>query len=64
MKKRSLDFLLLVWDKVPIGGIIIIDDVIKFRYKMESLYSYLEQKKIPYTLEHIDEDDGIMILRK
>jgi predicted O-methyltransferase YrrM len=34
MKRRTKDFLELVWNKVPNGGIIIIDDVIKFREKM------------------------------
>ncbi len=34
MKRRSLDFLKLVWEKVSDGGTIIIDDVIKFRDKM------------------------------
>jgi predicted O-methyltransferase YrrM len=43
MKKRSLDFLKSVWDKVPLGGTIIIDDVIKFRHKMVGLYEYMEE---------------------
>jgi len=64
MKKRSLDFLLLVWEKVDTWGIIVIDDVIKFRHKMENLYEYLEENKTPYIVEQIDADDGIMILKK
>lgn len=62
LKKASLDFFLLTQKKLNAWGMIIIDDVIKFRYKMEDLYSYLEEHKIPYRLEIIDEDDGIMIL--
>jgi len=64
LKKESLNFLKLIWDKTLSGGTIIIDDVIKFRYKMESLYSYLETQKIPYKVIQIDEDDGIMIIKK
>ena len=43
---------------------IVIDDVIKFRYKMESLYKYLESEKIDYKVIQIDSDDGIMIIKK
>jgi len=62
MKKRSLDFYLLAEKKIKKGGIIIIDDVIKFRNKMENLYDYLEKEKIIYHILPIDEDDGIMMI--
>lgn len=64
LKKASRHFLELVWEKVPSGGTIVIDDVIKFRHKMEDLYRYLEEKKIPYMILHIDPDDGIMLIEK
>lgn len=62
LKKATLDFFLLARKKLKSWGIIIIDDVMKFRHKMEDLYSYLEKQSIPYRLEKIDDDDGIMIL--
>jgi len=43
---------------------IVIDDVIKFRYKMENLYTYIDQEKLSYEIIKIDEDDGIMIIKK
>jgi len=46
------------------GAIIIIDDVIKFRYKMESLYEYVESENLDYKIIQIDTDDGIMIIKK
>lgn len=64
LKKASLEFYLLTKDRLAPGGTIIIDDVIKFRYKMEDLYNYLDANNIPYTVEQIDEDDGIMIIKK
>lgn len=64
LKKASLDFYILALEKVRWGGYIIIDDVIKFRYKMEDLYEYLEIHQIPYEVIQIDPDDGIMILKK
>lgn len=64
MKKRSKVFLELIWDKVPQNGIIIIDDVIKFRHKMQDLYEHLEDQKIPHNIIPIDGDDGIMMILK
>lgn len=62
MKKRSKDFLELVWNKTKKWGIIIIDDVIKFKHKMLSLYDYIEENKIEHNIIPIDEDDGIMMI--
>lgn len=64
LKKESLRFLQLVWEQTLIWGTIVIDDVIKFRYKMEDLYEHLTTHKIPYEIVQIDEDDGIMIIKK
>ncbi len=64
MKRRSLDFLKLVWDKVPKSWIIIIDDVIKFRDKMIWLWDYLKDKNIKYSILPIDEDDWILMIVK
>lgn len=64
MKKRSKDFLELVWDKVKKDWVIIIDDVIKFKEKMQSLYDYLEIKKIEYNIIPIDSDDWIIMIIK
>jgi len=64
LKKESLNFLKLVWDKTLPNAIIVIDDVIKFRYKMESLYEYLNTENIAYEVIQIDDDDGIMIIKK
>ena len=64
MKKRSKDFLELVRNKTKINWVIIIDDVIKFKEKMESLYFYVEEKKIDYNIIPIDWDDGIMMIVK
>lgn len=64
LKKESLNFLKLIWDKTLPWGTIVIDDVIKFRYKMESLYEYVESEKLDYEVIKVDSDDGIMIIKK
>jgi len=64
LKKESLNFLKIIWDMALPEAIIIIDDVIKFRYKMESLYEYVASENIDYKIIQIDSDDGIMIIKK
>lgn len=62
MKKEYLAYFLLVLPLMTPDAIIVIDDVEKFRDKMEDLYSYIESHHIPYRLEKTDVDDSIMII--
>jgi len=64
MKKRSWEFLELCLPKAKSGSIIIIDDVIKFKDKMQSLRDYLEKTKIKYNIIPIDIDDWILMIIK
>jgi predicted O-methyltransferase YrrM len=64
MKRRTVDFLSLVWDKVEPDWIIIIDDVIKFKDKMVWLTEYLETHNIQHNIIPLDPDDGIMMIIK
>lgn len=64
MKRRTLDFLKLVWDKVDKDWIIIIDDVIKFSEKMLWLKQYIIDNNIDYVVIPIDLDDWIMMIIK
>jgi hypothetical protein len=41
---------------------IIIDDVIKFRDKLDWLYEYLEKKQITYQILPMEAGDGIMVI--
>ncbi len=64
MKREYLDYLLLALPKMTQNALIVIDDVEKFRYKMENLYEWLAKNKIPYTLEKTDVDDSIMLIER
>jgi predicted O-methyltransferase YrrM len=44
------------------NGIIIIDDAIKYRWKMGEFHEYLEERGILYDLVQTDEDDGVMLI--
>ena len=68
-KKYSLDFLLKVKNHIKKWWIIFIDDVIKFRSKMENLYEYVEWDQDDFeffVLPVHDEEilDWVMILTK
>lgn len=64
MKKRSKDFLDLSWPKLKNNWILIIDDVIKFRDKMSSLWIYLDENEFKYNIIPIDIDDWILMIIK
>jgi predicted O-methyltransferase YrrM len=64
MKKEYLVYLLSIIVKCTPDALIIIDDVEKFRDKMEDLYEYLDKQEIPYQLEKTDIDDSIMIIKR
>lgn len=64
MKREYLDYLLFSLPKMTPDALIVIDDVEKFREKMENLYLYLEDCAIPYKIEKTDSDDSIMILQR
>lgn len=64
MMKSSIKFVLSVWNKVKIWWIIIIDDVIKFKEKMNGLEDFLDKNGIVYNILPIDIDDGIMMIIK
>ena len=62
MKKEYLQYLLLTLPKMTPDARVVIDDVIKFRDKMEDLYDFLDRNHIEYNICSTDPDDGIMII--
>lgn len=62
MKKHTKKFLELSLPLLKEWWFIVIDDVIKFRHKMEDLYTFIESEKIHATVLPIDDDDGIMLI--
>ena len=68
-KKYYLDFLLKIKKNTKPGSIIFIDDVMKFKSKMENLYEYIEWNQDDFeffVLPVHDEEvlDWVMILRR
>ncbi len=64
MKKEYLDYLLWVLPKCSAHATIVIDDVEKFRDKMENLYEWLDRRNVEYRIVKTDADDSIMMLSR
>ncbi len=64
MKRRTKDFFDLVYDKVKLNWIIVVDDVIKFRDKMWDFWEYLDKNNLEYNILPIDSDDWILFMIK
>ncbi len=71
--KKSFDFIFIDWHKRNYGKymqkleeyiddktIIVLDDVIKYDFKLSWLYEYLQKKQVSYKIHKIDDDDGVM----
>lgn len=39
-----------------------VDDVVKFGFKMEDFYDYLKVNSIAYEIVMTDPDDGVMVI--
>lgn len=64
-KNKTLKFFNKAKKLLKNNGIIIIDDIIKFKEKMNEFYKYIEkQKEFYYVILPIDIDDGIMMIIK
>lgn len=64
-KNNTLNFFINCKTLLKNDGIIIIDDVIKYKYKMTNFYKYIKNnKEFIYLVLPIDIDDGIMFIIK
>lgn len=62
MKKEYGEYMRLLKPLIHSGTSIVVDDVIKFRHKMDDFFALLENGEYEYTIVPIDEDDGVMLL--
>ncbi len=61
-KSETLQYLTILAKYIHEYTHIIIDDVIKFKSKMQDFYDFLDKNNISYYIEQLDEDDGILII--
>lgn len=63
-KRSTVPFLRAVWPLVRPGGWIVVDDAIKFRWKMEGLDEWLADYGAEHEFVRTDPDDGVLVIRK
>ena len=64
LKSATLEHFHLCRSLLIPSGTIVVDDVVKWRSKMEDFYAYLQSENIAYEIVMTDPDDGIMIIRE
>ena len=63
-KALTLDLYLRARPLAAAGGLIVIDDVLKFRHKMRNFYDYLAEHRIAHHIRPLpDDDDGVMLIQ-
>lgn len=63
-KSQYGDYLKKIWPLIESNSTIVIDDVIKYHNKLFSLYEFIQKMQINYEILKLDDDDGIMILKR
>ena len=63
-KRSTAKLFALAWLLVKEGGWMVVDDVVKFKNKMEDFYAFLAESGIPYEIVMTDPDDGVMVFKK
>lgn len=64
IKKSTLEFFELAAPLLLKDGIIVVDDVIKFKPKMQTFYDFIDtQSTWQYQIHQLDTDDGIMVIQ-
>lgn len=62
-KIHTLDFYLRARKLAAPDALMVVDDVLKFKHKMQNFYDYLHQHGIGYEVLNLaDDDDGVMII--
>jgi len=64
MKRETKSYIDLLYPRLRNGGVMIVDDVIKFEEKMDGFREHLDTLGIRYSLLPIDEDDGVILIVK
>jgi predicted O-methyltransferase YrrM len=62
--KLYLDFYLKFEDLLENNSFVLLDNVVKFKSKSQSLYEFLEKNQIDYKIFPVPPNDGIMVFRK
>ena len=63
-KSQTLDLYLRARELAAPNALIVVDDVVKFKHKMQNFYDYLTQNHMHYRIHPLpDDDDGVMLIQ-
>ena len=63
-KSQTLDLYLRACELAAPNALIVVDDVVKFKHKMQNFYDYLAQNDIRHRIHALpDDDDGVMLIQ-
>ncbi len=61
-KSQYTEYMEIVENLTTDTTLIVLDDVIKYHNKLDTLYGFLEKKQIDYKVHPLEDDDGIMVI--
>ena len=61
-KNQYADYLMKIQNILANNGVVVLDDVIKYRSKLSLLYWYLQKKQINYKLIKTEPGDGVIAI--
>lgn len=63
-KSEYSTYMQLLEPYLHMESIVLIDDVIKFKDRLDNIYSYLDKMQYKYTIHKLDSDDGVLLVSK
>jgi len=61
-KSQYAEYLEIIETLISDTTILVLDDVIKYHNKLDTLYRFLDQKQINYEIKQLEADDGVMVI--
>ncbi|MBU0626506.1 hypothetical protein KKH82_03640 [Patescibacteria group bacterium] len=61
-KSQYAEYMEIVETLTSDTTLIVLDDVIKYHNKLDTLYGFLGKKQIDYKVHQLEDDDGIMTI--
>jgi predicted O-methyltransferase YrrM len=61
-KSQYAEYMEIIETLISDTTILVLDDVIKYHNKLDTLYRFLEKKQINYEIKQLEPDDGVMVI--
>ena len=61
-KSQYAEYLEIIETLISDTTILVLDDVIKYHNKLDTLYRFLAKKQMHYEIKQLESDDGVMVI--